>query len=208
MNEVYRAGYLFFRRIAYSHYGYRVVNPERLIEEGSAIIAANHASFLDPPMIGVAFQKELYYLARKTLFKNPFFGWLYAKWNSIPVDQQRPDMTSLKTMIRLLKEGHRVLIFPEGERTFEGELGSGLPGVGLLVAKSRAPVLPVRIFGTSEALPRGARLLRPAKIRVVVGEKLEFSADELASRDKGNYQHISDRIMAEIAKLELPEDLR
>ena len=202
---VYFIGYTFFKTVARIFYRYRVVNAERLIEDGAAIVASNHVSFFDPPMVGVAFRNPIYYLARKTLFKKGFFEWLYKNWNSIPVDQDRPDMTSLKTIIRLLKAGERVLVFPEGERSWDGTLGEGQPGVGLIVAKSRAPVIPVRIFGAREILPRGAKFPGAGRITIMVGGPIYFSDEELASKDKSNYQRISDRIMKDINALELPE---
>lgn len=203
MNPVYYFGYTFFKTMARVFYRYHVVHPERLIEKGPAIVAANHASFLDPPMVGVAFCEPIYYLARKSLFRTRFFDWLYQNWNSIPVDQDRPDMTSLKTIIRLLREGNRVLIFPEGSRSWDGSLGKGMPGVGLLVAKSRAPVIPVRIFGAGEALPRGARFPRRSRITIVVGEPIVFGPEDLGDGDRGSYQRISDRIMEAIGELSL-----
>lgn len=205
MKFVYYLGHAFFGTVARTFFSYRVVHAERLIEEGSAIVASNHTSFMDPPMVGVAFKNPIYYLARSTLFSNRFLKWLYRQWNSIPVDQERPDVASLKTIIRLLKEGNRVLIFPEGSRSWDGTLGPGQPGVGLLVAKSRAPVVPVRIFGAVEALPRGAKWLRKGRITVVVGEPIVFSGEELDAKGKESYQKISDRIMEAIAALELPE---
>ncbi len=203
---VYYIGYTFFKTVARIFYRYRVVHAERLIEDGPAIVASNHVSFLDPPMVGVAFRNPIYYLARKTLFKKGFFEWLYRNWNSIPVDQNRPDMTSLKTIIRLLKAGERVLVFPEGERSWDGKLGEGQPGVGLIVAKSRAPVIPVRIFGAREILPRGAKFPGPGRITIVVGEPIHFSEEDLNSKDKTSYQRISDRIMKDIAALALPKE--
>ena len=192
------AGKLFYR--------YRVVNPERLIENGGALLVSNHVSFFDPPSVAIAFKNPIHFLARKTLFKNKFFGGLIRALNSVPVDQERPDMTSLKKIIALLKSGERVLIFPEGERSDDGKLGTSQPGVGLVIAKSKVPVLPLRIFGNYEAYPRGAKWPRLSKITVVVGEPLDFSKEiEKGGKSKALYQSFSDRSMKAIAKLQLPD---
>ncbi len=194
------------RIIARLFYRYRVVNPERLIENGGALLVSNHVSFFDPPCVAIAFKNHINFLARKTLFDNKFFGWLIGRLNAVPVDQERPDFTSLKKIIALLKSGERVLIFPEGERSDDGHLGQSQPGVGLVIAKSKVPVLPLRIFGNYEAYPRGAKWPKLSKVTIVVGEPLDFSNEiEEGSKSKKLYQSFSDRTMAAIAKLELPD---
>ncbi|MEM9080182.1 MAG: lysophospholipid acyltransferase family protein [Verrucomicrobiota bacterium] len=203
MNWIYWFGVTLFRALTKVLFSYEVVGRERLIEEGGALIVANHESFLDPPMIGIAHQNRVYYLARKTLFRG-FGAWLYPRWYAIPVDQEGPDMTSLKTIIKLLKQGERVVIFPEGERSWDGQLQEGKPGVGLIVSKAQVPVLPVRIFGAFEALPRGGKKLNLVPITTVVGEPIEFTDEERKGRGKEGYQRIADRVMAEIGKLERP----
>jgi 1-acyl-sn-glycerol-3-phosphate acyltransferase len=141
------------------------------------------------------------FLARKTLFIG-FFKWLYPQWNAIPVDQERPDMASLKTIIRKLKEGHRVLVFPEGARTLDGSIGPAAPGIGLIAAKSGAVIQPVRISGARDALPRGSGRIRLARITVSVGPPIRLSAEELkAPNGKEDYERITQRIMAAIEAL-------
>ena len=188
-------------------YRFEVVHPERLIENGPALVACNHESFLDPPTVSVAFKKPIHFLARKTLFDNPLFGGLISRLNALPVDQEKPDMTGLRRIIGLLKSGERVLIFPEGERTSDGEFGKAEPGVGLVIAKSQVPVLPIRIFGAYDIFPRGAKAPKVVgKLTIVVGEPIDFS-DEKA--DRGNrkelYQSLSERTLDAIRALELPK---
>ncbi len=203
MKTVYWAGVTLFRAATTALFGYRVIGREKLVQEGGVLIASNHESFLDPPLIGIAYDKEVYYLARKTLFKG-FFKWLYTNWNAVPVDQDRPDMSSLKRIIKILRSGERVVVFPEGARTLDGELGPAEAGIGLIVAKSKATVQPMRLFGPRECLPRGSGRLRLRPITVVVGDPIEFTAEELAAKGRDGYQVLSDRIMAEIGKIELP----
>jgi 1-acyl-sn-glycerol-3-phosphate acyltransferase len=165
------------------------------------LVASNHQSFLDPPLIGNLYQTEMVFLARKTLFVG-FFKWLYTRWNAIPVDQDRPDMASLKTIIRKLKEGHRVCVFPEGERTQDGSIGNAAPGIGLIAVKSGAVIQPVRITGAREALPRGSGRIRFARITLTVGEPIRLtSADLLAAQGKEGYDQIAKRIMGAIKAL-------
>jgi 1-acyl-sn-glycerol-3-phosphate acyltransferase len=181
-----------------SLFGLRIVGAENLVTDGTVLVASNHQSFLDPPLIGNLYQTEMYFLARKTLFVG-FGKWLYKQWNAIPVDQDRPDMASLKTIIKLLQQGERVLVFPEGERSENGDILPGQPGIGLVVAKSGARVQPVRIRGAREALPRGSGRIKFARITVTIGPAIDFSADDTKSKDA--YQKIADRIMNEISAL-------
>ena len=168
-----------------------MVGKEKLVTEGPVLIASNHESFLDPPLVGIAYDKEVYYLARKTLFRG-FGAWLYPRLNSVPVDQDRPDMTSLKTIIKLLKQGEQVVVFPEGARTLDGELQEGQPGTGLIVAKSKAVVQPVRIFGARAALPRGSAKMNFCPITLVIGDPIIFSPEELKAKGREEYQKLSD----------------
>lgn len=202
MKTIYWFCYTIFKKAALAFFAYRVVGKEKLVTDGPVIIASNHESFLDPPLVGVAYDHAVYYLARKTLFRG-LGAWLYPRLNSIPVDQDRPDMTSLKTIIKLLRQGNQVVVFPEGARTLDGELQSAEAGTGLIVAKSKAVVQPVRIFGARDALPRGSGKVRFCPITVVVGDPITFSTEELKAKSRDGYQKISDRIMDEIGKLTL-----
>ncbi|BDS05429.1 1-acyl-sn-glycerol-3-phosphate acyltransferase [Oceaniferula spumae] len=202
MKTIYWFCYRLWQKCFICFFSYRVVGKEKLVTDGPVLIASNHESFLDPPLVGIAYDQEVYYLARKTLFRG-FGAWLYPKLNSIPVDQERPDMTSLKTIIKLLKQGNQVVVFPEGARTLDGELQEAQPGTGLIVAKSKAVVQPVRIFGARQALPRGSSKMNFCPITLVVGDPITFTAEELKAKGRDDYQKISDRIMSEIAKLEL-----
>lgn len=201
MRWIYWLGWLLFGSAYRGLFGMRIEGREHLITEGAVLVASNHQSYLDPPLIGNLYQDEMVYLARKTLFKG-FFRWLYGQWNAIPVDQDRPDMASLKTIIRKLKEGHRVLVFPEGSRTLDGTIGEAAPGIGLIAAKSAVPIQPVRIRGADEALPRGSARIRFARISVHIGPPILLTPGELAAaKSKEDYDRIAKRIMEAIAAL-------
>lgn len=202
MKTIYWFCYTLWKLCFVCFFSYRVVGKEKLLTDGPVLIASNHESYLDPPLVGIGYDKAVYYLARKTLFRG-FGAWLYPRLNSIPVDQDRPDMTSLKTIIKLLREGNQVVIFPEGSRTLDGELQPAEAGTGLIVAKTRATVQPVRIFGARDALPRGSNKIRFCPITLVVGDPIEFSDEELKAKGRDDYQKISDKIMQAISEIEL-----
>ena len=203
MNFSYWVAHTTYKLLGRALFNHRVINKENLDVPGGALIVSNHESFLDPPFVGIGFDDDIYYLARKTLFNNPIVGTLIRSWNSIPVDQDKPDMTSLKTVIRFLREGKKVLVFPEGSRSFDGKLLPGQPGVGLIVAKANVPVIPVRLFGTHEALPRGGKCLHPSEITLVCGRAWHCELSKYQTEGKELYQRISDDIMQQIAALHL-----
>ncbi len=200
--------YYIAQRAARQFYGgmfdLRVVGAEKIVEDRGILYASNHVSFLDPSLMACCFRREIYFLARKTLFDRMVWKWAFPRLNAIPVDQERPDFTSLKTIIARLRAGERVLIFPEGSRAEDGMLLRGSPGVGLVVAKTGVPVVPVRIFGAYEALPRGSSMMRPSQITVVFGDAFELKGEELPGQGKEYYQAVADRIMERIGALELP----
>ena len=201
MRWVYWLGWMAFGAAFRTLFGLRIVGQENLVSEGPVLVASNHQSFLDPPLIGNLYQTEMVFLARKTLFVG-FFKWLYPQWNAIPVDQDRPDMASLKTIIRKLKEGERVLVFPEGERTQDGSIGTAAPGIGLIAVKSGAVIQPVRISGARDALPRGSARIHFARITVTVGKPIRLSPEELlAASNKEGYDRIAKQIMSAIEAL-------
>lgn len=195
-NLIKLVGRIFFRL--------RWLHRERMINHGPVILAANHQSFLDPPFAGSASSRPIYFLARRSLLDGAFFGWLLPKLNVIPVDSESgKDRTALKALIRILRAGEGTLVFPEGQRSPDGKLQPAQPGLGLVIAKTLAPVVPIRIFGAYEAWPIHKKWPRPGRVTVVVGEPIYFTEKDLEPRGKDLYQRLSQRVMDAIAALRL-----
>jgi len=206
MSTAYRIVYQVSKTLFRVLYGMEVHHGERARIPGGAYFASNHASFLDPPLIGTALDEPIYYLARNTLFKPRLFAWLLPQLNTVPVDRDNAELSSLRISMQVVKEGKKMVVFPEGTRTPDGSLQPALRGVGMLVAKTGVPVIPVRIFGSFEAFPRRSKFPRlDGKIHVVFGHPLRFSAEELEAKGKTGQQAISNRIMEAISALSLPE---
>jgi 1-acyl-sn-glycerol-3-phosphate acyltransferase len=182
---------------------YRAYGRENIIEEGPAIMAANHQSYLDPPLVGITCKNELYFLARKTLFEKKLLGPLISRVNALPVDLSRGDLTAFRAVMNLLKEGHRTVIFPEGTRSLTGEIQQARAGIGMIIAKTLAPVVPIRIFGSFEAWPKGGKI-RPHPITVVVGKPIRFKKEDFATHNRETYQKISEQVLGAIAAIEMP----
>jgi len=160
---------------------------------GPFILAANHTSFLDPPLIGYICPRALHYFARATLFRNKFFGGLIRLLGAFPAEKQL-GVSAVRQGLKILSLGQGLLIFPEGTRSRDGKLSSPLPGVGFLALKSGASVVPIYIKGAYQAYPPGARFIKPAKIKVIVGSPVKFTC--------GDYRTIGKKIMGLIAGLE------
>lgn len=205
MTFIYQLAIWATKTVAKLGFSFKSFRPDGFQEDGPLLIAANHVSYFDPPLVAISFKQDIHFLARNTLYSNAFARWLFPRLNVIPVDQEKAEVAPLKTVIRLLKEKKRVLVFPEGGRSRDGKLQPAQGGAGFIVAKTGAPVVPMRIFGAHEALPPGEKKIKRRKITVVVGNVMHFSPEELTG-GKAAYQAISERIMAEIAKLECPPD--
>lgn len=134
-------------------YGLKVTGQENFVP-GGALVAANHVSFYDPPIISVAAPQEMHFLARETLFKNKYFGGFISRLNSHPVSGSGQDRSVFKMVLDLLAEGDKVLIFPEGSRSKDGTLQPLKQGLAMLSLKSGCPIIPAYVKGSYEVWPR------------------------------------------------------
>jgi len=214
MNFVYWLGWTSFRVMYATYFRWRVFNPERVPTTGAVILASNHASFLDPPLVGSGLHRECTFLARDTLFRFAFTRWLLTKWQAVPIDREGSSASGMKKILGALEKGRAVILFPEGTRTRDGELQRVRSGVGLIAAKTDAPVVPVRVWGTFEAYGRHVKFPKPKQVTVKYGEPLYFH--ELRAETKNCskerlreiYQQIANEIMEAIARLEPHADTR
>jgi 1-acyl-sn-glycerol-3-phosphate acyltransferase len=196
----YLLGYSLSKAIAKTFFNYRVIGAENMIEEGPCIIAANHCSYLDPPLVGIACKRAIHYLARKSLLDVPVLGRILPELNVIPVDQKNADRSALMGAIRVVRNGGAVLIFPEGTRSPDGNLQAPQPGLGMIAAKTGAPVVPARIRGSYESLPRDSFYPRSTEISVSLGHPILFGKN-LSTQDRSSYEALSATILAGIATL-------
>jgi 1-acyl-sn-glycerol-3-phosphate acyltransferase len=149
-----------------------VVNVRRVPKRGGVILACNHQSFYDPVLATVNLSRESAYMARDTLFINRYFGWIIRSLNAIPIKRGQADVTSLKEMLRRLRDNFVVVIFPEETRTIDGRVRSMKPGTVLIARKARATIVPVCIEGAYEAWPRTRLLPGPGRVTVAYGEPI------------------------------------
>ncbi len=208
MNLSYRIGWMVFRAIFATYFRWRVFGTENVPLKGGVVLAANHGSFLDPPLIGCGVKRTISFLARESLFHFPGMGALLRSWSVVPVDRDGGGARGLKNIMDRLLAGNGIVLFPEGTRTKDGRLQPARSGIGLTVIKSAAPIVPVRVFGTFEAYGRDHKFPRPRRVMVKYGAPMNFDAlrAEAKTCDKARlkaiYQQVADELMAAIAKLE------
>ncbi len=208
MTPSYFLGRTFFRLLYGAYFRWRIHNPENVPLRGPAILASNHASFIDPPLIGSPLPREINYLARESLFRFPVIGSIFRSWNAVPVDRDGGGAAGLRVIMDRLQAGGAILLFPEGTRSADGSIQRAHSGVGLIVIKSAAPVIPVRVFGTFEAYNKKMLIPRPRRISVKYGRALDLSTlrAEAKSCSKARlreiYHEATERIMAAISQLQ------
>ncbi len=179
---------------------YRATGAEHIPQRGGVLIAANHASYVDIPFVGIGAQRRMWFLGRQDLFVpvlRPFLQWL--GW--IPIRQDRLDRDGFGRAIRLIQDGKVVVIYPEGTRTPDGQLKRGKPGMGVIVAETGCAVIPAYLAGTREVLPPGARWIALHPVRVTFGAPIDFTEASQRLSGKELYQHVSRTVMARIAEV-------
>jgi 1-acyl-sn-glycerol-3-phosphate acyltransferase len=136
------------------------VHGTETIPKGPCLLAGNHTSFLDPPIIGACCPVEVHLLARSTLFRNFLFGGMIRRLNAHPVDTEGEDIQALRMVLNLLKEGDKVVIFPEGGRSPNGELMPLKLGAAMMALNANVPIVPVAIEGAYSIWRKGMKLPR------------------------------------------------
>jgi 1-acyl-sn-glycerol-3-phosphate acyltransferase len=164
--------------------------------EGGALICGNHQSYFDPVLVGICFRNRLNFLARKTLFDSLAFGGMIRYLDAIPIDRDGMSLGGIKETLKRLKRGEIVVVFPEGTRTEDGQVGPLKPGFIALARRGKVPILPVAVDGAYDAWPRSKKLPRLfTKICTVFGPRI--SIDEIAAMsDDQLMETLRERIIA------------
>ncbi len=176
--------------------GYRARGLEKL-PPGGALLIVNHQSYLDPMLVGLPLERPISFLARSNLFNAPVVGWILKNTYVMPIDQAAASTGSFREMVRRLKHGYYVGIFPEGTRTETGEIGVIKPGFLAVVRRAGVPVIPVGIAGAFESYPLHASFPRPGRVRVIFGESIppEWFTEE-GNDESDLLERIRDRMVA------------
>ncbi len=166
-----------------------IIGMEKIPKTGGLLLASNHQSFADPPLVGCFLDRAIYYFAKEELFKYPVLGWIIRNVNAFPVKRFEHDIGAFKRAQHLLENGQIVLVFPEGRRNRSGLVGKAKSGVGMLAYKAKVPVVPVCVWNTN-------KMWSFSKIRV---EYLDPIYPKSVVDEKAQYQIFSDRVMRSVA---------
>jgi len=187
-------------------YDYTQSGKEHIPAKGPVIFAANHVSFYDPPAIGACLHRQINYFARDTLFKG-LFGKGLVQIGTIPVARENAEMKSLRAIFNALKAGGAVAIYPEGTRSPDGQLAEPKAGAGMIACKSRATIIPTRVFGTYEAYGRQRKIPKiGGRIHIAYDRPMATEELDPGKEHPERYQEASRRIMERIADLEAPSE--
>jgi 1-acyl-sn-glycerol-3-phosphate acyltransferase len=183
---------------------FRIEGLEHAGDAGPLLIASNHLSNLDPAILGGFTPGTNHAMAKRELYRNRLLTWLWAGCNCFPVDRGAADRWALRTALEILERRGRLIVWVEGTRATVPGMKRAEPGVGFLVRRTGAPVLPVAVWGTERALVKGHRLLRRVPITVRYGPVFNVGLGGPARRDN---QVVADAVALRIAEL-LPEEYR
>ncbi|MBI2814319.1 MAG: 1-acyl-sn-glycerol-3-phosphate acyltransferase [Opitutae bacterium] len=204
-----RPFYGFFHYLSQNIYGMwfrgEVAGTGNFPSTGPFLIAANHASHLDPPLVGSQIAKQMRFFGRKSLWNNKLIAWWLDQVESIPVERDSGDVGAIKKVLQALKEDRAVVLFPEGTRSPDGRLQKPKAGVGMMACKSGVPVVPCRVYDSFAAFPKGTALPRfGTPVTIVFGAPIPASDYDDPSLGKARYETAAQRIMDRIAALPRP----
>jgi 1-acyl-sn-glycerol-3-phosphate acyltransferase len=182
-----------------------VAGLENLPRKGGYIVAVNHGSVLDPPIVGIFLQNQVSFFARKTLWKPGIAAWWLDAVGTIPVDRDGgTSIDAIKRVLRSLSHDRAVIVFPEGTRSLDGELQEPKAGVGFIACKAHVPVVPARIFGSFEAFGRSGKLRPGSSVSVTYGTPLAPADYDHPGDGKERYARTAGRIMDAISRIGPP----
>lgn len=185
-------------RLQFRLMGWRVRGAENMPKEGPVILVINHISMWDPVVAACSVPRRVSYMAKEELFSLPVLGRVFSKLGAFPVKRGQGDMNAIRQSLAILKGGGVLGLFPEGTRSRTGEVQKGLPGMVLLMEKSQASVVPIKVSGTKYMFTKGW-----GKITVVVGEPLTAQMLKAPEGVENRREWVANRIMQ--AMVELPE---
>ncbi|MFI3244673.1 MAG: lysophospholipid acyltransferase family protein [Akkermansia sp.] len=200
-------GYRIFRAMgqtaAQSLFHMRIIGREKLIQDGPSLVVANHQSFLDPPLIGQLFETGVYFLARHNLWHNRILGFMLNQCDVTPLNQTRPDPSSMTKLIKIAKAGGRIGLFPEGARTPDGKIHEAMPGIGLLLSRlGDIPIQPIRIEGAYDCLPIHSNRLRLKPITLAIGDPFTLDYKSFSGKSRRDIQRaVGVQVMSAISAL-------
>jgi len=198
----YHFVHVIFRPLFRSLFKFQILGAENVPSSGGVLLMSNHVSYVDPIFAGAAVKRNVYYMARSTLFKPGFIEWFLLNMNAFPVNRGAPDRKAIRQALKVPADGDLMVMFPEGTRSMDGStLGKAAAGVGFIAHRAMAPVVPVFLSGTQSVLPRKAKRPKLAKVIASFGKPLDMEPYRRSKGSREIYTKIGEEVMAKIAEL-------
>ena len=178
--------------LARPYFRVKVFGRENIPGNTPILFISNHASYSDPPLIGMCIPGQIHYMAKKELFATPVSAWFFRKLRCIPINRAGVDRKGIMACRRILESGKRLLLFPEGTRTETGEMQEIKSGAALLINDLfHVPIVPVYIDGTYQAFPKGAKFPRRVPVTIRFGEPFKITQKGVALDKKDYYKSLA-----------------
>ncbi len=192
-------------------YDFKAYGTRNVPLRGGVLLVSNHESFLDPVLVGVKVPRVMAFLAKSELFTNRWFGWYLRQLQAFPIQQGRGDIAAMRETIARLQEGYILNIFPEGSRSPNGKLQPLLNGAALIIRKAAVPVVPCVIAGSYRCWPKGRKLPRTGRLRVIYGAPMvlhHLKTEQINQRIDAAFAHLKSRLKDIIAREQRPWEFR
>lgn len=147
---------------------------ENIPQRGAFIAACNHISNFDPPLVSYAVHRPIYHIAKKSLFNNKAFGLLLYSVGAFPIKREGSDVSAIRECLQKLKKGDPLALFPTGTRVVGDNSVTPKSGVGFLAVKAKVPVVPIKIWGTDQVMPKGSKQIRKHPVTITIGQPITF----------------------------------
>lgn len=195
---LYYTGWFLTRLISKLFFRIKIYGQNHIPKNGGFIVATNHASYFDPPLVGSWMTRQVYFFAKKELFKNKIFGWIITRTNALPVRRGVIERNALEATLAIIKKGYGLTIFPEGTRSKTDQFLEPKPGVGMIAIRAQCPIIPGYVRGTNKLKDC---FWGREKLSITFGEP--FSSEWVTSfpDNKDSYHKIANAVMERIAQI-------
>jgi 1-acyl-sn-glycerol-3-phosphate acyltransferase len=191
---IYWIGFVLVKILDKIYFTTRYIGRENLPAKGSFILACNHLSNVDPFIVGTSVWRHFNFIAKDSLFKNKILGFFFAEFGAVPIKRDSSDFHAIREVLRRMKKGDPLVLFPEGTRGVTGREKKIQPGIGMIALKSDVPVIPTFIQDSDKALPNGKKWFKRYPVKVTFGKPMRFSQDEA-------YTEVASKIMQSVNEL-------
>ncbi len=206
MKILFWTGWTFFRIIASVIFRVKIIGADNIPKKGGFILASNHISYYDPPLVGCCINREVYFFTKRELFRFKPFGWVLLRVNARPINRAGVDRTAIESAVEILKSGNGLTVFPEGTRSKTKDFLPIKPGIGMIARQAEVPIVPAYIHGANQLWNC---FIGRTRLSVSYGEPISAEWVKSQEMTKEGYLAIADEIMRRIRNLkrELSEEL-